>query len=761
MARKLIGGSNDDIILGVVLSFFGAAISPYFGAGRFSIVAPIVIVTAVLVYRISKRSSRMPDDDQLRVLISKVRRRVQIHLADVRRSILSGQLTVAARQELSPTEFVLNKGLSPEFDKDKFVLVLGPPGLGKTLLLLELADDLLNRDSKQDQGTTPVVLSLSSWSSDFPNFKAWLMDELKREYIAPTHVADDWLERNKLILLLDGLDEQSATERELCVKAINAYLRDPGVPGIVICSRDQEYRDMGTRLEIGPPIELLKFSPRQIYAHLDGLGALGSALGQILSTNPTMLDLARTPLMLNLMMAVIDDLEMMTKELGASASKASYLGTLFDLFIRHQLVHKGKQQVRCEPVRVIQFLSWLAGKMKHDTRFFLENMQPDWLGKAGSKRHALLTLYAFSSRTTGTAVVMLCGVVLMWFSQGVAWLFSRAEALPVSPDIGLIDVEAALWTWVAITALVGGAAMGFVDLRRFYTRPPAEESQIARRADLLSICANVTFCVALFFGTSALLLPIRAAAFGSAIYGVTFGLIFWFRGRHQTISNDIRIAQRLAWSTENLAKGFALGLVAGLSFGVLVGLLTFLFVGTTAATHVLILATVSGALFGVILSGLRLSETIETTMRPNQGLRSSLKNSVLLVVYVAAPFTVMFWIYGMFVTGSFRAILQSGLFFGLVVGLLIGFTYGGLDVLYHYVLRAVLLIDGSRTLRYVPILEYSAVLDLLRRGGASYSFSHPLLQEHFARLDPQRVIDSEAPKSPKPNKAIVVSTLAA
>jgi hypothetical protein len=72
------------------------------------------------------------------------------------------------------------------------------------------------------------------------------------------------------------------------------------------------------------------------------------------------------------------------------------------------------------------------------------------------------------------------------------------------------------------------------------------------------------------------------------------------------------------------------------------------------------------------------------------------------------------------------------MFFGLVLGLLVSFSYAGLDVIYHWVLRGILTLSEGLRFRYVAVLDQAAVLGLLRKVGGAYVFYHPLLKERLA-----------------------------
>ena len=90
-------------------------------------------------------------------------------------------------------------------DVSEKLLVLGAPGSGKTILLLELANALLQEARDDKTKSVPVVLNLSSWSFGRRSLFDWLSDELKRNYGVDKRLANDLIGSDSIIYLLDGL----------------------------------------------------------------------------------------------------------------------------------------------------------------------------------------------------------------------------------------------------------------------------------------------------------------------------------------------------------------------------------------------------------------------------------------------------------------------------------------------------------------------------------------------------------------------------
>jgi predicted NACHT family NTPase len=172
------------------------------------------------------------------------------------------------RQEtLPPGTQVIQK--FDELGQGGTMLILGEPGSGKTTTLLELAQDLLERAEQDADAPLPVVLHLAAWKrsdrkksgwSRFgesrpepQKFKDWVLEELKnsrvmegltgeyRDYRVPGAVAQSWIDEQRLVLLLDGLDEVVPEQREGCVAAINEFRQAYSLVEMVVCCRRTDY----------------------------------------------------------------------------------------------------------------------------------------------------------------------------------------------------------------------------------------------------------------------------------------------------------------------------------------------------------------------------------------------------------------------------------------------------------------------------------------------------------------------------------------
>jgi hypothetical protein len=126
------------------------------------------------------------------------------------------------------------------------LVVLGQPGAGKTMLLIQLLQGLLSR--RQSGDAVPVLVSLASWRPEIENLHTWLYRRLAIDYpILRARVPGQkisygraLLDEHKILLLLDGLDEIPAEDRPTAIRLINAVLKDHP-EGLVLSCRRKEY----------------------------------------------------------------------------------------------------------------------------------------------------------------------------------------------------------------------------------------------------------------------------------------------------------------------------------------------------------------------------------------------------------------------------------------------------------------------------------------------------------------------------------------
>jgi len=197
------------------------------------------------------------------------------------------------------------------------LVILGDAGAGKSVLVTKLAQDLLAHDATT---LVPVIVPASAWDpdTDLPNWNAGQLRRslpgLTRRVRAATGKVVTLayaLATDKVLPIIDGLDEMPAAERARAIIQINDFGSDKP---LVVTSRPREYLDavaaVGRAISLAAVIELKPLHTSQARAYLTAATAANPAgrwqrvfkrldagpdepLTLVLST-PLMLWLART-----------------------------------------------------------------------------------------------------------------------------------------------------------------------------------------------------------------------------------------------------------------------------------------------------------------------------------------------------------------------------------------------------------------------------------------------------------------------------------
>jgi hypothetical protein len=224
------------------------------------------------------------------------------------------------------------------------LLILGEPGSGKTVTLLEMTRDLLLRAEADPGRPVPVVFHLSTWADPGRRLADWLADELAAKYVIPRKVGQCWLSEGRLLPLLDGLDEVRAEVRAACVGAINAFLQE-SFTGAVICCRLNEYLELPVRLALNGAVRLQPLGREQVLNFLAAAGERLAALHHLLQRDSAMLMEARSPLMLSLMVQTYQDLPVGALETESADSLAARRRQLMASYVARMFRQAGGARV--------------------------------------------------------------------------------------------------------------------------------------------------------------------------------------------------------------------------------------------------------------------------------------------------------------------------------------------------------------------------------------------------------------------------------
>lgn len=266
------------------------------------------------------------------------------------------------------------------------LLILGEPGAGKTITLLELCAALLDDAAADLNAPVPVVLNLSTWATARKPLDEWLVDELLRQYSLAPAVSRAWLAAGQLVLLLDGLDEVRPEAQSDCVAAINAFRAAPGGP-LTVCCRRAAYHSLATPLNLMQAVRIEPLAEAQVAAYLaDPRLQLGAAAA--VAEDAVLRELTTTPLLLNVMAVAYGGAS--PDALGPPGQDAAQRRAhLYDAYIRRVLRRRPPGEAGYDAAQSLRRLRYLAGQMtrRDETQFFVEGLQFDWLG-AGEQRVA-------------------------------------------------------------------------------------------------------------------------------------------------------------------------------------------------------------------------------------------------------------------------------------------------------------------------------------------------------------------------------------
>ena len=356
------------------------------------------------------------------------------------------------------------------------LLILGEPGSGKTTILLELARDTIACADQDPTQPIPVVFNLSSWAEKRQPIAEWLLNELNTKYNIPKKIAQLYVECDELLPLLDGLDEVALKFREDCVRAINEFRQDHLVP-LVVCCRAADYEGLTTRLRLQGAVLLQPLTPQQIDEYLGGAGVALSAVRGTLQHDPTLQELAETPLMLSIMTLAYQDVSV--ENLQVLHTVEARRQHLFDTYVRRMFERRRADQLY-SPRQTIHWLAWLAQKMSEHAQsvFLIERLQPCWLPARGQRWFRVfaglfvglmygqvlgttlsLVLGLFSGLDPRPLVVLCAGLI---FGLGVELVLGLLGGLVLKLD-AIEPVEALKWSWIrAMGGLVGGLVTGLI-----------------------------------------------------------------------------------------------------------------------------------------------------------------------------------------------------------------------------------------------------------------------------------------------------------
>lgn len=281
-------------------------------------------------------------------------------------------------------------------DYPRGLLVLGEPGSGKTITLLQLAEELIDRAEKKPTKPIPIIFDLSSWKAPNKPIYHWLTEEIGRLGIRKD-IAEGWLENKQILPFLDGLDEVESKYQKSCVEAINRWQNSEYRPqSLVISCRKEEYekvirgrwkeddsnREYDNRLLLPAALVLNPLTDPQIQEYLENINQ--TELWLKLKQNKELKELVQKPLWLNFLLGSKEKFSW-NQDLKFNSVEQNQK-ILMDAFVRERFardaeskVYKNKTLPTIEQTK--RWLVYLADKMPRgvSSDFAIERIQPSWV----------------------------------------------------------------------------------------------------------------------------------------------------------------------------------------------------------------------------------------------------------------------------------------------------------------------------------------------------------------------------------------------
>jgi hypothetical protein len=614
------------------------------------------------------------------------------------------------------------------------MLILGMPGAGKTTLLLELARDLIARAERDAAHPIPVVFNISSWGSQEqhttpPDLAQWLIDELQARYDVPQFIARAWVESDALLLLLDGLDEAPGVERRrACVAALNTYRQQHGLVSLAICSRIAEYEELGVRLRLQGAVVIQPLTAEQVNMYLAYFGERLAPLQAAQASDPTLHELATSPLMLSIMARVYHDRSVpATASAGTAGTQSSWL---FAAYIEKMFARRAASAAYPRE-QTLRWLAWLAHGMQNQSQrvFLIEQLQPSWL-----ETRILNVRYALIDRLGGGLITGLAVGLIAGLSYGVG----------TGAQVGASGGFAAGWLQGLAAGMANGARFGLVAglitglLGRVGATTTAVDQSfwpfVRRAAHGVIVFGAIG---ALFGGVWLPLLigiirfrplfSIQGLLADALFFGLVGGLGAGLLGGPSLRPRAINVVETRRWSW---SRGLGLGMASGLIVAFISSLVYEESISQRGEW--LVFGLVYGLSIWVIF-GLAVGE-VETRTAPNQGIWRSLR-SARRVGRTAGLVSGLGGSLGGLIIGQPWFGISYGLSSAALVGLGGALVCGGYACLSHLALRIVLWHSGVAPWNLAGFLDYCAARILIRKAGGGYLFIHRLLQDYFVGLD--------------------------
>jgi hypothetical protein len=206
------------------------------------------------------------------------------------------------------------------------LLILGEPGGGKTISLIEFAIKKVDERLNNQNSLLPIFVEIYTWTEFYNHQKETSQDIIINWLAEQTKIERESLQRkireHKALLLLDGLDElpfnvsensqePNSTREDYRAKFIESLksLDDFQQVSMVVTCRRRDYEEItgnddASKLNLNGAIVLNRLSEEEIEKYLNGKEEYGKLVWNLLKNSPDLLKIVRTPFLLDTLVSI-------------------------------------------------------------------------------------------------------------------------------------------------------------------------------------------------------------------------------------------------------------------------------------------------------------------------------------------------------------------------------------------------------------------------------------------------------------------------
>ena len=567
------------------------------------------------------------------------------------------------------------------------LLILGEPGAGKTVALLEMADQWLLRyeqhtqhssdqpidnheltkpkrltqDSFEQVPPIPIILPLSSWTKKQATLESWLHDQLDQKYNVPKSATEALLQSN-VLLMLDGLDEVEPKQQQDCVDCLNHFMQNFPTVSLVVTCRSQEYHSLSKPLALDRAVTCLPLRRSDVERALSKKENHTGLLNKMKS-DESLWPVLNTPLMLYIAQQVYTNPtnDVNTKQyqslhsqshhsqfLKASMTDHSDASTV-DTMCLPKTTMKTQEHVhqRCDDM--FERYTQVMYQRCSDKRYYPQEKLTRWLSYLSDRLH----------QQQGTLF-------------HVEWL--QPEFLAREWQQNIVSVGSVVVCAIVVAFIISIAGMPLIG-----------------------------------FG-NALLVTLMIGIPGSLMVGLL------------GCGDEIKPFTRFCFSFRYLKDRFLQIVITGMLSALVLGIGIYFVLGLHIALCVAVLKMMMFLVFGMLdVDSIRADARNIT--QPNEGIHQSFRYGAIAMLVGAAL--------GAFIGMLFQS-TYAVLSLTMLSGVMLALYYGWHSVIQHVLLRIIIVTGGYGPWNYVRFLEEAVSHAFLRKVGGGYMFLHRDLQEFFS-----------------------------